>query len=156
MKWSVCVKPGVLALTLLSLLACRQQEPTNSGKTPYSKTPAASSAAQAKIAVSIRTVCTRMAEQGVSAENAAQHDPAQRFSSPALSVDTNARLQVYVGLTAVNDSALQTLKDHGFQVEIANDALRLVQGWGACDTLSRLADMATVEQIRPPDYAAGQ
>lgn len=106
-----------------------------------------------KVAAALRDTCMRMAQEGITPANAAEKQAAETFSTQRVRVDQNARVHVYVELTALDDSILQTLTPYQLEIELKNEPLRLIQGWIACAQLDGLAGVETVRSIRPPDYA---
>ena len=111
---------------------------------------------QHKVAAPLRDTCMRMAREGITSANAAEKQAAETFSTQLVRVDHSARLHVYVELTALDDSILQTLTPYQLEIEQKNESLRLIQGWIACAQLDGLASVETVRRIRPPDYAVAR
>lgn len=115
------------------------------------KRPATNEASK-KIVSGLRGLVEDLQTSGIT-EGGAVADESRRFSSDLLRIDDTGRVQVYVFVTEVSESALDSLRHHGFDVEIINVDVAVVQGWIPVMNLEALAAEPVVRKIRPPSYA---
>jgi hypothetical protein len=78
---------------------------------------------------------------------------ASAITTPFVRLDREQRLQVYVHLFQVNDPMVAELRAQGFDVELVNDSLKLVQGWIHFKQISMLAYNSNVARVDLPKYA---
>ncbi len=104
-----------------------------------------------KISPLLARTLDRMKSAGVSRETIGSHD-LEQFSDPLVRVDREGRVHAYVYLDRLDEPALAELRAAGVAVELANGEHRIVQGWIPFDSVERVAQMANVTRIRPPDY----
>ena len=82
----------------------------------------------------------------------AQKDAAGQFSAGALKMDSAGRVQIYVWVTDTSEQALDTLRRHGFDIEVVNKDFGIVQGWIPVENIEALAAEPVVVKVRPPSY----
>jgi len=134
----------VLVLLVLYVNGCSQAPPAMSD--------AAAAPVSEKIAASLRHVIQRLHADGVTASNAMSRDAAS-YSNALVRVDTAARLQVVLQVTAVDVSVTAQLTQHQMQIEHVDTDRQLIQGWIFFERLATLATLPFVQYIRPPSYA---
>jgi hypothetical protein len=110
------------------------------------------STADAKVAPLLREVVQRMRDAGATRERAGVMD-LQAFSTPAVHVDREGRVQVYVDVERVDDETLRDLQAAGVAIDLASPRARIVQGWVPFDMIDTVTSLAAVRRIRAPDYA---
>jgi len=110
------------------------------------------STADTKVAPLLREVVQRMRDAGATRERAGVMD-LQAFSTPAVHVDREGRIQVYVDVERVDDETLRELQAAGVAVDLASPRARIVQGWVPFDMIDTVTGLAAVRRIRAPDYA---
>ncbi|MDE2058521.1 MAG: DUF4214 domain-containing protein [candidate division NC10 bacterium] len=66
--------------------------------------------------------------------------------------DQQGRVEVYITLDHVNESALNALRDSGVEIEIYDVSQRLVQGWIAPSQVQAVADLPSVTFVDLPNY----
>ena len=151
MPWSWYIGGGlVVVIALGTVLSLPQQD---SQRRKVGQSSAHNSRRQDKLASPLSHICTVLAQQGVTPDNAATVHAPQHFSSSLVKVDEYARIQVYIELTSVTAALLTILRQHSVEIELVNEEKQLVQGWLPCSQLEALARVETVQRVRPPDYA---
>ena len=108
---------------------------------------------QRKVDDNLRLTAARIETAGINRANAGRLDASRWLSSAVVRVDDQARIQVYLELTRVDEALLTTLQNEGIEVEIVNRDSRLVQAWVPSDSIGTVASLDFVLQIRPPEYA---
>ncbi len=108
------------------------------------------SEASSKIVSSLRALTQDFALLGGAQPG---QDVSERFSSAALHVDVNGRVQVYVSVDNTDAPTLTALERRGLDIELANGTLQIIQGWVPIQQLEFLAQDPAVLKIRPPSYA---
>ena len=139
-----------LGIFLLSALPALGQELRVVGQI-RSSGPITSEASQ-KIVSRLRGLIADFHALGIAQENAAALDAAGRFSGDALKVNSAGRVQVYVWVTDTSEQALDTLRRHGFDIEVVNKDFGIVQGWIPVENMEALAAEPVVVKVRPPSY----
>jgi hypothetical protein len=74
-------------------------------------------------------------------------------SSPLVRVDSRSRVQLYVHLHRFDDAAIDVLREHELEIEVAIDDLAIVQGWAPLDRCREIAELSFVKRITQPNYA---
>ena len=72
---------------------------------------------------------------------------------PAVRVDDQGNVQVYIYTYATDDLSLSRLHNRGVRTELVSSDEGIVQGWVPVDNLTAVADLKFVTRITPPDYA---
>ena len=72
---------------------------------------------------------------------------------PAVRVDHQGNVQVYIYTDATDELSLSRLHNRGVRTELVNVGQGIVQGWVPVDRLTAVADLKFVTRITPPDYA---
>ena len=139
-----------LGIFLLSALPALGQELRVVGQI-RSSGPITSEASQ-KIVSRLRGLIADFHALGIAQENAAALDAAGRFSGDALKVNSAGRVQIYVWVTDTSEQALDTLRRHGFDIEVVNKDFGIVQGWIPVENIEALAAEPVVVKVRPPSY----
>lgn len=139
-----------LGIFLLSALPALGQELRAVGQI-RSSGPIASEASQ-KIVSRLRGLIAEFHGLGIAQENAGALDAAGRFSGDALKVDSAGRVQIYVWVKDTSEQALDTLRRHGFDIEVVNKEFGIVQGWIPVENIEALAAEPVVVKVRPPSY----
>ncbi len=121
-----------LGIFLLSALPALGQELRAVGQI-RSSGPITSEASQ-KIVSRLRGLIAEFHALGIAQKNAAG-----RFSGDALKMDSAGRVQIYVWVTDTSEQALDTLRRHGFDIEVVNKEFGIVQGWIPVENIEALA-----------------
>ena len=82
---------------------------------------------QHKIDSKVRSTATLIETAGINRANAARLGASRWLSSAVVRVDNQARIQVYIELTRVDEALLTRLQNEGVEVEIVSRDLSLVQ-----------------------------
>lgn len=133
----------LLLLVALHVIGCSPTSPAMSD---------AAAPEAAKIASSLRHVIQRLYADGITASNAATRQAAS-YSNALVRVDSDARLQVVLQVTALDASVTAQLVQHQMQIEHVDTGRHLIQGWVFFERLAPLATLPFVRYIRPPSYA---
>jgi hypothetical protein len=134
-----------LGIFLLSALPALGQELRVVGQI-RSSGPITSEASQ-KIVSRLRGLIAEFHALGIAQKNAAG-----RFSGDALKMDSAGRVQIYVWVKDTSERALDTLRRHGFDIEVVNKEFGIVQGWIPVENIEALAAEPVVVKVRPPSY----
>src|SRR5882724_5954325 len=134
-----------LGIFLLSALPALGQELRVVGQI-RSSGPITSEASR-KIVSRLRGLIAEFHALGIAQKNAAG-----RFSGDALKMDSAGRVQIYVWVTDTSEQALDTLRRHGFDIEVVNKEFGIVQGWIPVENIEALAAEPVVVKVRPPSY----
>ena len=144
MPWSWYIGGGIVVVIALGTVLSKPHQDSQQRKVGQPSTR--NSPLHDKLAASVSQICTDLAQQGVTPDNAAAVQAPQRFSSSLLKVDQHARIQVYIELTSVTDAVLTILRQHSVEIELVNEQKKLVQGWLPCGQLEPLTRVETVQR----------
>ena len=93
--------------------------------------------------------------QALKANGVTQKRPERQpeaFSTPQVKVSPRGTIHTHLHVKAFNASYLAALESKGFELEIANAMLNLVQGWVPFDRVEEVAALDFVNWIEPPTY----
>jgi hypothetical protein len=93
--------------------------------------------------------------QALKANGVTQKQPERRpdaFSTPQVKVSPRGTIYAHLHVKAFNASHLAALESKGFELEIANAVLNLVQGWVPFERVEEMAALDFVNWIEPPTY----
>jgi subtilisin family serine protease len=142
---------GLLAWLLVSLVL--KPERSESGPAPQKilleKTL---TIAEHKIHFNIRQAIKKLQSRGVTMLNAASKKTST-FSTALVKIDDFGFIQAYLYLTDVDPAALSALKQHQCRIQIVNSEWKIVQAWVPFTQFAEIAQLESVQAIRPPDYA---
>jgi hypothetical protein len=93
--------------------------------------------------------------QALKANGVTQQRPERQpeaFSTPQVKVSPRGTIHAHLHVKAFNASHLAALESKGFELEIANAVLNLIQGWVPFDRVEEVAALDFVNWIEPPTY----
>ncbi len=70
-----------------------------------------------------------------------------------LRVNNKGDIQVYIYCNEVSPDNLDQIESIGFQTEITNDQLKVMQGWVPYDQVETIENLGFIDRITPPVYA---
>ena len=104
-----------------------------------------------KISPLLLGVLQALKANGVMAQKRPDRQP-EAFSTPQVKVSPRGTIHAHLHVNAFNASHLAALESKGFELEIANAVLNLVQGWVPFDQVEEVAALNFVNWIEPPTY----
>lgn len=105
----------------------------------------------AVISESISAVLHQIENAGITRETAGAMD-LRDFSSPLVRIDEAGRFHIYIYYSSLDEKEMTALSDLGFEVEIQNDGLKVMQGWASFDRVEEIARLPFVIRVTPPGY----
>jgi subtilisin family serine protease len=104
-----------------------------------------------KISAPVLRTLENLKTQGVTPATAKQQG-FQGITTPLVRVDTDARLQVYITTTALDDGVYDALRSESVEIEITDDELSIIQGWIPVDRVEAVSELSFVSKIELPGY----
>jgi hypothetical protein len=104
-----------------------------------------------KISPLLLGVLQALKANGVMAQKRPDRQP-EAFSTPQVKVSPRGAIHAHLHVKAFNASHLAALESKGFELEIANAVLNLVQGWVPFDRVEEVAALDFVNWMEPPTY----
>ncbi|MDH3598455.1 MAG: hypothetical protein OEU26_02310 [Candidatus Tectomicrobia bacterium] len=102
-----------------------------------------------KISPSLRTVLQALKANVVISQRRPARQP-ETFSTSRVKVSPRGAIHARLHVKAFNASHLAALESKGFQLEIANAVLNLIQGWVPFDRVEEVVALDVVNWIEPP------
>lgn len=102
-----------------------------------------------KISPLIRTAAERLEEGTVSARQLGEEGDGL---SDLVKINSEGLIEVYIYFGNISDSNLEELYALGFEKKIANEKLKIAQGWMPPGNLERAATLGFVDKITEPVY----
>lgn len=102
-----------------------------------------------KISPVLLRVLQALKANGAMAQKRTERQP-EAFSTPQVKVSPRGTIHARLYVKAFNASHLAALESKGFELEIANAVLNLIQGWVPFDRVEEVAALDFVNWIEPP------
>lgn len=81
-------------------------------------------------------------------DGSAPHDTYSLF----VRTNSSGQVQVYLYMTEINQETLSETLKNGFDIEIINGELNIIQGWGSEECLFNLSQLDFISKISAPSY----
>ncbi|MBI1731684.1 MAG: S8 family serine peptidase [Gammaproteobacteria bacterium] len=105
-----------------------------------------------RISRPVEDAITRIGTHGITRATARIME-ASGLSERRVRIDDEARIQVYVQVTNVDDAGLAMLRALEADIEIANAKLGIIQAWVPYDRIREVSELLFVQRVTQPDYA---
>ena len=105
---------------------------------------------ESRVSHSVRNLLAALKERKITPDNFLRSG--FQVTNPFLRIDREARVQLYVHLFTVGYEQLTSLRQLGFEIELENTELQIIQGWVTFDRIRDIAALSFVRNVAPPSY----
>jgi len=105
---------------------------------------------ESRVSHAVRNLLAALKERKITPDNFLRSG--FQVTNPFLRIDREARVQLYVHLSRIGYEQLTSLRQLGFEIELENTELQIIQGWVTFDRIRDIAALSFVRNVAPPSY----